>query len=122
MLPFHSKFHSVYINSLFAVGVAVSFLSQNSILFILIVISGNFGKLAIKTQNSILFILIGLKATAIKVAKTTQNSILFILIGRKASVKEWLDNPQNSILFILIGQCGCCYQSWEKLKIPFCLY
>jgi len=97
-----SKFHSVYINRKKEQLLTVGYLTQNSILFILIELIRDGDKTPDITQNSILFILIESMLLDAFLSQLSQNSILFILIVSRSAQLQKIKKPQNSILFILI--------------------
>ena len=116
-----SKFHSVYINSGFGRQISEKIQPQNSILFILIVVSVPKTLLYISSKFHSVYINRSENRKA-SVKEWSQNSILFILIEFAQKAQKQSLKPQNSILFILIAPNMSGHFDPYCLKIPFCLY
>jgi len=99
---YYSKFHSVYINSASKICTTLKKSTQNSILFILIGQAPFYTKIWFLSQNSILFILIAV----IESNNLTQYDSKFHSVyinSFNAAVIYPFNCAQNSILFILIA-------------------
>jgi len=117
-----SKFHSVYINRQASFVNNLPLVSQNSILFILIGLTGYCERVAgAASKFHSVYINSIWKKWECEWVKS-QNFILFILIVRRILALTGTLYAQNSILFILIVLTLINHHAFENLKIPFCLY